>query len=264
MNSHEQIEGDLPLYALGTLDEAACKLVESHLAECPECRRELMELRGDMALLGLSSVGPAPPAHARTRLLAAIAREPRSARNVVTRNITGTIARRAPQWWTLVPAALSLVLLIACLVLWRQNVILRQDVNILISQTNQDHADAERARRVLSVLSAPDAMRVTLVAANTRPQPQGKAIYASRTGGLVFIASNFAPAPPKKAYELWLIPAAGGVPIPAGVFKPDAAGSATVLMPPLPKGTAAKAFAITIEPETGSAAPTPPIVLSGE
>ena len=67
---------------------------------------------------------------------------------------------------------------------------------------------------------------------------------------------------PQKAYELWLIPKSGA-PIPAGVFKPDAQGSATVVNPPLPAGTEAKAFAITVEPEAGSSTPTMPIVMVG-
>ena len=112
-------------------------------------------------------------------------------------------------------------------------------------------------------MNASDAVRVTLVSTNAKPQPQGKAIYVPRTGALVFLASNFAPVPPTKAYELWLLPASGAPPIPAGVFKPDAQGSATVLLPPLPKDVEAKAFAVTIEPETGSTTPTMPIVLAG-
>jgi anti-sigma-K factor RskA len=93
------------------------------------------------------------------------------------------------------------------------------------------------------------------VAGKTPPQPQGSAIYVRNGGTLVFIASNMPPLPAQKAYELWLIPVSGA-PIPAGVFKPDAHGSATVLKPPLPAGTEAKTFAITIEPEAGSASPT--------
>jgi len=54
-----------------------------------------------------------------------------------------------------------------------------------------------------------------------------------------------------------------GSPIPAGVFKPDSHGSATVVNPPLPPGVEAKAFAITVEPEAGSAAPTSAIIMLG-
>jgi anti-sigma-K factor RskA len=105
-------------------------------------------------------------------------------------------------------------------------------------------------------------MRVTLVAAKTPPQPQGKAIYVRSRSSLIFLASNLPALPPQKAYELWLIPISGA-PIPAGVFKPDAQGSATVINPPLPAGVEAKTFAITVEPEQGSWVPTMPIVMVG-
>jgi len=45
------------------------------------------------------------------------------------------------------------------------------------------------------------------------------------------------------------------------MFKPDARGTAMVMNPPLPQGVEAKAFAITVEPEQGSAAPTSPIMM---
>jgi anti-sigma-K factor RskA len=101
-----------------------------------------------------------------------------------------------------------------------------------------------------------------LVAMRTPPQPQGKAFYLRKRSSLIFMASNMPALPPQKAYELWLIPMSGN-PIPAGMFKPDAHGSATVVNPPLPTGAEAKAFAITVENETGSAVPTSPIMMMG-
>jgi anti-sigma-K factor RskA len=100
------------------------------------------------------------------------------------------------------------------------------------------------------------------VAAQSPPQPQGKAIYVRDRSSLIFLASNMPVLPPQKAYELWLIPA-NGAPIPAGLFKPDARGSATVIEPPLPAGIEAKTFAITVEPEQGSSTPTMPIIMMG-
>jgi anti-sigma-K factor RskA len=75
-------------------------------------------------------------------------------------------------------------------------------------------------------------------------------------------AANLAPIPEGKTYELWVIPVSGA-PIPAGLFRPDASGSASVVLPQLPKGIPAKAFGVTIENAAGSAAPTLPIVMSG-
>ena len=80
-----------------------------------------------------------------------------------------------------------------------------------------------------------------------------------------FATSNLEPLQPGKTYELWLIPAAaGGSPIPAGTFRPDERGNASVILPPLPKGVEAKAFGVTVEDEGGAATPTQPIILAGE
>ena len=73
-----------------------------------------------------------------------------------------------------------------------------------------------------------------LVAAGNKPQPRGKAIYQRRNRNLIFFASNLPPLPAEKIYELWLFPANGAAAIAAGLFKPDARGSATVVNPPLP------------------------------
>ena len=254
MSVHEQFAEDLTLYALGALEGSERAALEAHLAQCAACRRELQHLCGDMGLLGLGTMGPTPPPGARTRLLSAVAKEPR----------VRMVRKQALRWWLLTPIAAVIVLAVISIVLWRQNNTLRQDLAQQLKQSGQNQAEVERAREVLALLSAPDAIRVTLVATNAKPQPQGKAIYRPQAGSLVFLASNLAPLPPKKAYELWLLPTSGTPPVPVGVFKPDARGSASVLMPSLRKDLQAKGFAITIEPETGSTTPTMPIMLAGE
>ena len=90
MNVHEQFADDLSLYALGALDGAERLAVERHLQECSACRRELEQLRGDLALMALSARGPKPPSRSRDRLMAAIAKEPRRAQ--VRR-------RKRSAWW---------------------------------------------------------------------------------------------------------------------------------------------------------------------
>ena len=90
------------------------------------------------------------------------------------------------------------------------------------------------------------------------PQPQIKMIYQPKKGGLLLMANNIEPLPPNKVYELWLLPANGGTPMPAGTFKPDTSGNA-MMNHPMAAGMEAKAFAVTIEPEGGSQTPTMPI-----
>ena len=253
MSAHEQFADDLALYALGSLEGSERQALQAHLAQCAACRRELQQLCSDMGLLGLATMGPVPPVTARARMLSSLANEPR----------VRTVRKRSPSWWLLAPMAAAIVLAAISIVLWRQNNALRQDLAQQLKRSGENQSEVERAREVLALLSAPDAIRVTLVATNAKPQPQGKAIYRPQTGSLVFLASNFAPLPPEKAYELWLLPTSGAAPIPVGVFKPDSRGSASVLMPSLPKDLQAKAFAVTIEPETGSSTPTMPIILAG-
>jgi anti-sigma-K factor RskA len=133
------------------------------------------------------------------------------------------------------------------------------------SRLDELTAEVAAARQVMETLTDRSAMRVTLTKGKAAPVPQGKATYLASNGSLIFLASNLEPLQPGKTYELWLIPAvAGGSPIPAGTFRPDARGNATVIMPPLPKGVEAKAFGVTVENEGGSATPTQPIILAGE
>jgi anti-sigma-K factor RskA len=251
MSIHEQFAEDLALYALGGLQGEERVALEKHLEGCAGCRRELEQLRGDMALMALSTAGPVPPRRARQRLIEAVAREPR--RDAVS-------AKRG--WWIVVPWVAAGALAVGLIALWLQNSDLQRQMAGLQSQAAQQMAELQRANEIVSTLTATDAMRVTLVAAKTPPQPQGKAIYVRDRSSLIFLASNLQALPPQKAYELWLIPTSGA-PIPAGVFKPDAHGSATVINPPLPAGVQAKAFAITVEPEGGSSAPTLPVVMVG-
>src|SRR2546427_12529446 len=78
MSVHEQFAEDLALYALGGLQGDERVALEKHVAECSACRRELEELRGDMALMALSAAGPTPPRRAPQRFTDAITRQPRA------------------------------------------------------------------------------------------------------------------------------------------------------------------------------------------
>jgi anti-sigma-K factor RskA len=254
MSEHEQYAEDLALYALDELRGDERAKLDQHLATCAACRLELEQLRGDMALLAMSTAGPRPPQRARQRLLDAVAREARPSRAVQT---SGRGA-----WWGWLGWAATAAVIVFAVALWRDNSILRATVASESSREAESARQLEELRKIAAPIIEPEAQRVTLVAAKTSPQPQGKAFYLQKRGSLVFLASNMPALPPQKAYELWLIPTSGN-PIPAGVFKPDVHGSGSVVNPPLPAGTEAKAFAITVENEAGAAAPTTPILMMG-
>ncbi len=252
MSVHEQFAEDMALYALGCLDGADKVSLEQHLRQCASCREELEELRGSAALLALSTSGPRPPARSKSRLMDAIAKEqkhqPASPRSA---------------WWSALGWVAAAAMLILITLVWNQNQRLKSNNNRLATLSNQQRVELENTRRVVDTLTASDALRVTVLPVGMKtPPPEGKAIYSRLHNGLIFTASNLHPLPAQKAYELWLIPTTGA-PVPAGVFKPDAHGSAVVVNPPLPAGVEAKAFAITVEPEQGSTTPTKPIIMMG-
>jgi len=253
MSAHEQFADDLTLYALEVLQGDERVALEEHLEGCSSCRRELERLRGDVALLALSTAGPAPPQRARQRLMTAISNEPRS----VPASVPPVRARRWNWGWV---AAAAMFVIAAWFGI--QSDRLAQRAANLQNELASQQAELQRTRDVVATLTAPEAQVVTVAEPNTPPQPQGKAIYVRDRASLVFIASNLPALPPQKAYELWLIPTQGN-PIPAGVFKPDARGYATVIHPSLPAGVEAKAFAVTVEPEAGSSTPTLPIEMLG-
>jgi anti-sigma-K factor RskA len=116
---------------------------------------------------------------------------------------------------------------------------------------------------MLFMLTSPEVQKVSLSTNKNAPQPAGKAMYLRTKGHLLFMASNLAPLPNSKTYELWLMPMSGAAPMPAGTFMPDEKGGAMVMNPPIPPGTQAKAFAVTVEDAPGSEKPTMPMVLMG-
>jgi anti-sigma-K factor RskA len=254
MSEHEQFADDLALYALDALRGEDRARLDAHLATCSACRLELEQLRGDTALLALTAVGPRPPQRARQRLLAAVAREARVSR--VTQ-----VSPRSSRWAWLGWAATA-VFVVSIVWLSRENLTLRESVVAARSEAAKNARELEELQRIAAPIIDAEAQRVTLVSTKAVPQPQGKAFYLRNRSSLVFLANNMPALPPRKVYELWLIPVSGA-PIPAGVFTPDAHGSASVVNPVLPAAVEAKAFAITVENETGAAAPTMPIVMMG-
>ena len=116
---------------------------------------------------------------------------------------------------------------------------------------------------VIATLTDPAALRVVLTTPKSKPAPVGRAAYVAGKGSLVFLANNLQPLQPNKVYELWLLPADGNNPVPAGTFVPDARGDAHVVYAHFPRSVPAKGFAITIENSGGATTPTMPLILVG-
>jgi Anti-sigma-K factor rskA len=299
MSDPRQISSeDLALFAMQLLSKEEMAEVSTYLAESPEARRELAEIQGDLAVYAHTADMHSPPALARERLLKQVAREKKAIpidRPVVAETETaragsaaaeatygqrGTLGLGGGDYLAEDPPKRSVVskvfpwagwavaagLAMGAGDLYYQRNALRGAVTSEASQIDQLTVDAATARQVLDAMTDSSAMRVTLVTkGQTAPLPTGRATYVASKGTLIFVASNLEQLQPAKTYELWLIPAAAGTnPIPAGTFRPDERGNASVILPPLPKGIEAKAFGVTVEDEGGAATPTQPIILVGE
>lgn len=147
----------------------------------------------------------------------------------------------------------------------RGNVALHDQLRSQKALLDRNQVATARADAVLKTLESSASQRFVLARQDTVPIPSARVAYLPEQGSLVFQGTNLEQLPPDKTYELWLIPSsAGAQPLPAGTFKPDARGYATLLMPALPKGTVAGNFGVTIEDESGSTVPTLPILLIGQ
>jgi hypothetical protein len=255
---------DLVLYAMQAMRSHELAAVRVHLDECVECSNALAEVLGDLALVSMTVEQKPLPEGARQRFVERMARDTGRTSRTATPGPTsidkGRSPRRAAVWIGWLAAAASLLFALSLQQKVRSlNEQLAQQQQAAVQQTEAN----ARAKQVLDVLTAPNAKRVLLTAAKAKPEPTGRAVYLADNGGLVFQASELGQLAANKTYELWVIPANGQAPIPAGTFRPDAGGSASVLLPPLPKGVPAKAFGVTIEKAEGSATPTAPIILVG-
>ncbi|WP_213805804.1 anti-sigma factor [Granulicella sp. dw_53] len=290
MNANKHFEqDDLALYAMQLLSAEEVAAITHHLEDCAECSRELAAVQGDLAIYAHTVDLHSPPALARERLLKQVAREkkivpisrpapaipePESPfrSEQPQRGDSGSsyfdedelprrsFVRRALPW---VGWAVAAGLAVAAGRLYQEREALRTTVASEHGQLVRLTADAAEARQLLDTMNDATAMRVTLQKPKAPPVPQGRITYVADKGSLVFLASNMEPLLPYKIYELWLIPADGRDPIPAGTFHPDAKGNGSVLLPTLPKGVEAKAFGVTVEDEGGATTPTMPIIMAG-
>jgi anti-sigma-K factor RskA len=281
-------QDDLALYAMQLLPADEAAQITEQLENSPELRRELAAIQSDLALYAHTVDLHSPPALARERLMKQVAREKKivpiaqpAVREFPVRpstqlgidssymrqayaeehvEETRSFGSKVLPWagW-----AIAAGLAVTAGNFYRERNLLRLTVTANAGQLARLTADAAAARQLLDTMNDATALRVTLQKPLTAPIPQGRATYVASKGSLIFLASNMEPLLPYKVYELWIIPADGHDPIPAGTFHPDTRGNASVIMPNLPKGVEAKAFGITIEDEGGATTPTLPIIMAG-
>lgn len=255
---------DLALFAMQALSNEEQASIRLHLIECALCRTELAEVLGDLALVGMSAQSHPVPQGARARFLERIAAPQAVADKTVRIDSVRPLAKPQPRQASVwIPWIAVAALLLAVVTLGAKLRDMNQELQRQTALAAAERAEGVRAREVFDVLTSPKAQHVLLIAGTPHPAPSARAAYVAGRGALILQASNMKPLDANKTYELWIIPANGAAPIPAGLFRPDSYGSANLILPKIPEGVAAKAFGVTIEDAAGATTPTAPIVLSG-
>lgn len=271
-----------PLYAIDALDDDEARRFEHHLPGCAPCQRELIELRSAATALAVSVATPLPPG-LRHRVLAEVARQPQIPAPAARTDpsgfdpaITGPApigrpggttgddgvarldqarARRrwggrgrptGPSHWLVAVAAAVLVVAGAAGV-W---------VGARGGNEGGERATLEAAFD--AVRAAPDARAVELAGGD--PGARVQVVWSAAQNRVVLLADGMPDPGAGRIYELWRIDAEG--PDPAGLFGPDGSGEAGLVAPL--DGADPAAWGVTVEPDGGSPAPTPPIVYQAE
>ncbi|HYY42872.1 MAG TPA: anti-sigma factor [Pyrinomonadaceae bacterium] len=278
---HEEYKEMLAAAALDALDRGAGGPLYAHLAACAECRAELDELRAAAALLAYDAAPVAPTPEVRTRLLAQIKATPQtpqlgdapativapngapgapasSAQNVLT--FTPTVrrglfgARPVVIYGTLAASIALLALALTSAVLWSQNRQLQRELTRVAQNLHETQQTLANVRGERDLLAAPDAHTAELAGTDAAPPAHARLTYDEQTGRAMLSAAGLPAPPPGKAYQLWFI--ADGKPLPGGVFTTDAAGHAELREQIPQAGRHAQIFAVTLEPQAGTSAPT--------
>jgi len=256
--THPTREEDFDLFALGALDGDEKAAFEAHLASCAACSAKLAEATGRMAMLALAAPPASPAPGVKERLMRqvlATGRGPVDSAARMTPEKEGIFTR----WWgLLLPVAGAFAL--ASVLLWLHNEQLDRQIAELRITVDQQQKQIAQAHEVAELMTARDTVVVSLALQKNQPEGTARVLYNAQRGMLVY-DGNLAPTPSGKSYQLWLVPMSGA-PISAGVFNP-VNGEMNSIMTKVPPGTAAKAFAVTLEPAGGMPAPTGPMILVG-
>jgi anti-sigma-K factor RskA len=237
----EELSEYYELYAIGAADEPERSEIRAHLnRNCEVCMGGMRRARELAALLEGSAEPAAPSPKLRRRILASVG-----------------VEERRFGWAPFLAAALALALFAAVYFGGRErdlgNELARvRDIN------REQNIELTRVNEAFAIINGVDTTVTTF--GEGQPQPKGK-VFVNPSQGVLLIASNLRPAPSGKVYEMWLVPK-GGKPKPAGLFQSSAEGSAMHLQ----RGSVADAavVAVTLENESGSDAPTMPILFAAQ
>lgn len=276
-NEQHIADVDLALYAIGALMPKEAEPIKAHLQSCAQCREDVRLNMLALAAYAQTTPEVAPPEAARNRFLAKVSQTPQVMAGervkvnpqVKPQSSQSGQPQNSPSFWRNVfgsgwSPVLAGGLVVALMIVGIDDLRKRSEIEPLIRQARRGAVDSAQLAQIMDLLTSPQAKKVALhPGAVAAPPPEGRVVYAARTGKLLLTASNLHPLPAGKVYELWILQPDGKKPLPSGTFVPDANGYATMILAGAPEGLNVQGFGVTIENSGGSDTPTLPIVLSG-
>jgi anti-sigma-K factor RskA len=268
---HDDYKELIPAHALSALDAADERVLNKHLAECDECRRELADWEATAATLALSAKPMEPSPQVREKLLSQIRSEGSGSTSQGGLGAQSGTSRSEPQsgsensrtdhsgsnvipfdrskrtiWNSLgslgsiAAVILFAALIVSVFVLWQQNRELRQQ------------------NELYQLLTAPGSRMAEL--SGTAEATGATAMLAYDTSGRAMLITHGLPrAPEGKQYQLWFI--VNNNPLPGKAFSIDSSGR-TMMTDQVPESARHSAvFAVTLEPAGGVPSPTGSIYL---
>jgi anti-sigma-K factor RskA len=260
--AHEDYKEMLPALALSALDAEDARVLNQHLSECAECRRELADWENTAAAFALSA-NPAEPSPAvRERIMGAVRADKQSQQG--SRVVPFPQSKR-PMWTlfgsvgAIAAAFLCVVLIIWIIVLWQVNRSLRRDNELLSKQVESMYEETSRSNEFFTILSSPGA-KLAQLQASARASGAFAQLAYDGNGRAMLLANGLPPSPSGKEYQLWFI-VGKNPPIPGKTFVTNQVGRGelTDQVPQIAMESAV--FAVTLEPAGGSPAPTGSIYL---
>jgi anti-sigma-K factor RskA len=278
--------GDAVAYVLGALDPAARERFEAHVSGCPECLRELEELRpvADQLALSVPQVDPPPAlsrrllvrAHAMTQAmpppapgtsatLPGITARP-AGQTVQANHTTATPAATAGaqaasqsmwgRWAERLSAPVATVALVIALVSGGM-VFFQHDE---VEKANQTNA---LLSETLSIMYQPGRIARELSGEYGNPSSKGTVYMNPEGNDAVLVAYNLPKLAAREIYQVWLNNPEAEQRVSGGTFKVDDRGRGHLIVRAPSRLSQYKYCGVTKEPEKGSPKPTGQRVLNG-
>lgn len=242
---HEEYKEMIPARALSALDAAEAHALNEHLENCAECRKELEEWQATAATLALTADSVEPSPAVRERILSEVRKDLASPEVLPFRSTPRNIWSSFGALGAMAAVVLLTALIVGLIVLWQQNGRMREELAL--------------SKQFVELVTTPGARVSELKGIDLGAGATASLAYDQN--GHAMLMANKLPQPPQgKAYQLWFI-VGKNPPMPGKTFSPDNTGKG-MLKEQMPREAINSAiFAITMEPERGSVAPTSPIYL---